>query len=187
MVVTIPNILTMLRMALIPVFASFLYYGYAEGSLAVFLIAGISDVIDGFWARRFGQESTLGTIIDPIADKMLMTTAFILLTMPNVMGPVQHLPIPFWVTATVIGRDVLIITSAAAINFMTGFRGFRPSLLGKASTLVQVVAILLILFSAVTHYTAYLPATYVIVVAFAVASGIHYIFQVAGLMKESEE
>lgn len=186
-VLTIPNLLTVLRMALIPIFASLLYYGYARGSLAVFLIAAFSDAVDGFWARRFKQESTLGTIIDPIADKMLMTTAFILLTIPNGMDPVRHLPIPFWVTATVIGRDVLIITSAAAINFMTGFRGFRPSLLGKMSTLVQVAAILLILYAFASGITFFLPTTYVVVVFFAVASGIHYIFQVAQLMKEDSK
>ena len=108
-------------------FASLLFYGYAGLALAVFIVAGVSDGVDGFVARRFNQQTELGTIIDPIADKLLMTSAFILLTMPNVMQPARHLPIPFWVTAAVIGRDVLIVTVAAAINIMTGFRGFKPS------------------------------------------------------------
>jgi cardiolipin synthase len=128
----------------------------------------------------------LGTIIDPIADKLLMTTAFIILTMPNVMQPVRHLPVPFWVTAAVIGRDILIITVAGAINVMTGFRGFKPSWLGKLSTLVQVIAVTLILFSAVTGISIYLPTTYAFVVLLAFVSGAHYIFQVAKLMKEEE-
>ena len=148
-ILTIPNLLTFLRMALIPVFASLLYYGYSHWALFVFVAAGVSDGIDGFIARRFNQESELGTIIDPIADKLLMTTAFIILTMPNVLQPVRHLPVPFWVTAAVIGRDVLIITVAGAINIMTGFRGFRPSWLGKLSTLVQVIAVGMILLAAV--------------------------------------
>src|SRR5688572_19447530 len=130
-VLTVPNLLTFLRMALIPVFASLLFYGYSGWALIVFVIAVVSDGIDGFVARRFRQETELGTIIDPIADKLLMTTAFIVLTMPNVLQPARHLPVPFWVTAAVIGRDVLIITVAAAINIMTGFRGFKPSWLGK--------------------------------------------------------
>src|SRR6476660_5139446 len=109
-ILTIPNILTFMRMGLIPVFVSLVYYGYSKSALAVFLIAGISDGIDGFLARKFKQESELGTIIDPIADKLLMTAAFIILTLPNVLPPTRHLPIPFWVTASVIGRDVLIIT-----------------------------------------------------------------------------
>lgn len=183
-ILTVPNLLTFMRMALIPVFASLLFYGFAGWALAVFLIAGISDGIDGFLARRFRQESELGTIMDPIADKLLMTTAFIVLTLPSVLQPVRHLPVPFWVTAAVIGRDVLILTVAAAINVMTGFRGFRPSWLGKLSTFVQVLAVTLILIAAVFGYSFYLPTTYFFVVLLAAASGIHYIFHVAKLMKE---
>lgn len=186
-ILTIPNLLTFMRMALIPVFASLLYYGYSAWALAVFIIAGLSDGIDGFIARRFNQESELGTIIDPIADKLLMTTAFVILTMPNVLQPARHLPVPFWVTAAVIGRDVLIITVAGAINIMTGFRGFKPSWLGKLSTLVQVIAVALILFAAVAGYSFYLPTVYTIVALAAFVSGVHYIFHVANLMKEEEK
>ena len=168
-ILTIPNLLTFMRMALIPVFASLLYYGYSTWALVVFVVAGVSDGIDGFLARRFNQESELGTIIDPIADKLLMTTAFVILTMPNVLPAVRHLPVPFWVTAAVIGRDVLIITVAGAINVMTGFRGFKPSWLGKLSTLVQVIAVGMILLAAVTGYGFYLPTTYFIVVLLAFA------------------
>ena len=95
-ILTVPNLLTFMRMALIPLFASLLYYGRSEWALAVFLVAGISDGVDGFLARRFKQESELGTIMDPIADKLLMTVAFIVLTLPNVLPPTRHLPIPFW-------------------------------------------------------------------------------------------
>jgi cardiolipin synthase (CMP-forming) len=183
-ILTIPNILTFMRMGLIPVFVSLVYYGYRELALAVFLVAGISDGIDGFLARKFNQESELGTIIDPIADKLLMTVAFIMLTLPNVLPPTRHLPIPFWVTASVIGRDVLIIAVAAAINIITGFRGFKPSFWGKASTFVQVIGITLVMVAAVTGYTIFLPTTYFIIALFVVISGVHYIFQVASLMKD---
>lgn len=186
-ILTLPNLLTFLRMALIPVFASLLFYGYAGWALFVFVVAGASDGADGFLARKFDQQSELGTIIDPIADKLLMTVAFIVLTMPNVMQPTPHLPVPFWVTAAVIGRDVLIVTVAGAINIMTGFRGFKPSWLGKASTFVQVVAVSLILLAAVTGYSFHLPTTYFIVVLLAFASGFHYIFHVAALMRSEEE
>ena len=185
-ILTIPNLLTFLRMALIPVFASLVFYGYDKWALTVFSIAGISDGIDGFLARRFKQESELGTIIDPIADKLLMTTAFIILALPNVLPSVRHLPVPFWVTATVIGRDILILAVAGAISIMTGFRGFRPSWLGKLSTLVQVIAVGLILLSAVTGYVFFLPTVYLTVVLLAFISGIHYVFQVARLMREDE-
>lgn len=187
-VVTIPNLLTFMRMALIPVFASLLFYGYSSWALVVFVIAGFSDGVDGFVARRFGQESELGTIIDPIADKLLMTTAFIILTLPDIFPQVESdlLPVPFWVTSAVIGRDVLIVTVAGAINIMTGFSGFKPSWLGKLSTTVQVLAVTLILISAVFGYYFYLPTVYAIVVILAAASGFHYIFFVAVLMKAEE-
>ena len=186
-ILTIPNILTFMRMGLIPVFVSLVYYGYSTWALAVFLIAGISDGIDGFLARKFKQESELGTIIDPIADKLLMTVAFIILTLPNVLPPTRHLPIPFWVTASVIGRDVLIITIAGAINIITGFRGFKPSFWGKVSTLVQVIGISLVMLAAVSGYSIFLPTTYFIIVLLVVISGVHYVFQVASLMKNEEQ
>ena len=187
-IITIPNLLTFLRMALIPVFATLLFYGLIGWALFVFFIAGLSDGVDGFVARRFNQESELGTILDPIADKLLMTTAFIILTLPNIFPPTRHLPVPFWVTAAVIGRDVLIIAAVGAINVMTGFRGFKPSWLGKLSTLVQVLAIGLILIAAVFPglRSFYLPTVYTTVFALALFSGIHYIFHVARLMNKQE-
>ena len=187
-IITVANLLTFLRMALIPVFATLLVYHREGWALAVFTVAGVSDGIDGFIARRMKQESELGTIIDPVADKLLMTTAFVMLTLPGVLESKPHLPVPFWVTATVIGRDVLIVAVAGAINMMTGFRGFKPSWLGKASTFVQVVGVMLILIAAVfpTNSGLFLPTTYVVVAGFAVFSGIHYIFHVARLMRETE-
>jgi cardiolipin synthase (CMP-forming) len=187
-VFTVANLLTFLRMGLIPVFATLLAYGREAEALIVFMIAGVSDGIDGFVARRFDQESELGTILDPIADKLLMITAFVMLTIPGVLEPGRHLPVPFWVTAAVIGRDVLIITVAVSIMIMTGFRDFKPSWLGKASTFVQVGAVMLILIAAVFPALNgfYLPTVYTTVTAFAVISGIHYIFFVARLMREAE-
>jgi len=187
-IITIPNLLTFLRMALIPVFAILLFYGHSAWALFVFFFAGLSDGVDGFIARRFNQQSELGTILDPIADKLLMTTAFIIMTLPNIFQPTRHLPVPFWVTAAVIGRDVLIITVAAAIFIITDFRGFKPSWLGKASTVVQIFAVGLILIAAVFPQlqSFYLPTVYTTVFAFAFFSGVHYIFYVAKLMKAAE-
>jgi len=187
-ILTVPNILTFVRMGLIPVFATLLVYGREGAALVIFTIAGISDGIDGFIARRMGQESELGTIIDPIADKLLMITAFVMMTIPGVLEPGRHLPVPFWVTAAVIGRDILIIAVAGAINVMTGFRGFRPSWLGKANTFVQVIAVMMILVAAVfpSLQGFYLPTVYTTVALFAVLSGVHYVFFVARLMREAE-
>lgn len=191
-IITIPNLITFLRMALIPAFAILLFYGHSTWALIVFIFAGASDGIDGFIARRYNQQSELGTILDPIADKLLMTTAFIILTLPNVFAPTRHLPVPFWVTVSVIGRDVLIIAVAVSIFIITDFRGFRPSWLGKASTVVQIFAVVLILLAAIfpALQSFYLPTVYTTTVAFAVFSGVHYVFHVAKLMnneKSSQE
>lgn len=185
---TVANILTFLRMGLIPVFATMLVYHREGWALLFFTIAGVSDGIDGFLARRLKQESELGTIIDPIADKLLLTTAFVMLTIPGMISPGRHLPVPFWVTACVIGRDIAIVAVAGAINMMTGFRGFRPSWLGKASTFVQVTAVILILLAAANPqwHGQFLPTVYYFVAAFAVFSGIHYIYWVAKLMREAD-
>ncbi|MDQ2747173.1 MAG: hypothetical protein M3T96_07945, partial [Acidobacteriota bacterium] len=100
----------------------------------------------------------------------------------------KHFPVAFWVSAAVIGRDVLIIAVALAIFIMTDFRGFKPSNLGKASTVVQISAIAIILFAAVfpTFSGYYLPTVYFTVALLAVLSGLHYIYFVAKLMKEED-
>jgi cardiolipin synthase len=187
-ILTVPNMLTVFRMVLIPVFVTMLFYQRFVVALAVFVCAGLTDGLDGLLARRFDQRSQLGTVLDPIADKLMMVTAFIVLSMRSIFPPPvpSHLPVPFWVTITVISRDVFIIVGAAAINIMTGFRGFRPSWLGKVNTTVQIVAIGAIMFAAsVPYYTGYyLPTVYVTVFSLAVLSGLHYIFFASKLLNE---
>ncbi len=187
-IITIPNLLTFLRMALIPVFATLLYYKHFDIALLTFFIAGVSDGLDGYIARRFNQESTLGRILDPIADKLLMTVSYIGLALPFVVTGVRHLPIPFWVVASVIGRDILIVAVAAAIAVMTKFRGFKPSLLGKISTVIQLNAIgLILIIINFPDISVILPTIYVVVAFFSVLSGVHYIYWVAKLMNEAEK
>jgi cardiolipin synthase len=150
--------LTVFRMVLIPVFVTLLFYQRFLWALGIFVTAGLTDGLDGLLARRFAQQSQLGTILDPIADKLMLVTAFIVLSMRSVFPqPLPgHLPIPFWVTIAVISRDVFIIVGAAAINMMTGFKGFRPSWLGKLNTTVQIGGIAAIMFAAsVPYYTGY--------------------------------
>jgi cardiolipin synthase len=187
-IVTVPNLLTVFRMVLIPVFVSLLFYQRFVLALVVFIGAGITDGLDGLLARRFNQKSQLGTILDPIADKLMLVTSFIVLSMkavfPQPLPP--HLPVPFWVTVAVISRDVFILVGAAAINIVTGFRGFRPSWLGKVNTTVQIVAIALIMVAASIPYGTgyYLPTVYTTVFALAVLSGGHYVFFVSKLLNE---
>src|SRR4026207_1215561 len=138
-IVTVPNLLTVFRMVLIPVFVSLCFYRRFVLALAVLVLAGVTDGLDGLLARRFDQKSQLGTILDPIADKLMLVTAFVVLSMRAVFPqPLpSHLPVPFWVTVAVISRDVFILVGAAAINIVTGFRRFRPSMLGKNNTTLQ--------------------------------------------------
>jgi len=188
---TIPNLLTIFRMVLIPLFVTLLFYQRFLWALGAFVIAGITDGLDGLLARRFAQQSQLGTILDPIADKLMLVTAFIVLSMRSVFPqPLpSHLPVPFWVTVAVISRDVFIVVGAAAINIMTGFRGFRPSWLGKLNTTVQIAAIAVIMFAAsVPKYTGYyLPTVYAAVFGMAVLSGLHYIFFASKLLNEDRK
>ncbi|HEX8653423.1 MAG TPA: CDP-alcohol phosphatidyltransferase family protein [Pyrinomonadaceae bacterium] len=186
-IITLPNLLTMFRMVLIPVFVSFLFYQKFGWALAVFMVAGVTDGLDGLLARRFDQKSQLGTILDPIADKLLLVTSFIVLSMPSLSPqPVpRHFPVPFWVTAAVISRDIFIIVGAAAINIVTGFKGFRPSWLGKLNTAIQILAIAAILVAAsIPRVSGYLPTVYTTVFAFAIFSGIHYVYFASRLLNE---
>lgn len=175
-------------MVLIPVFVSLLFYQRFILALTIFILAGVTDGLDGLLARRFDQKSQLGTILDPIADKLMLVTAFVVLSMRSVFPqPLpSHLPVPFWVTVAVISRDVFILVGAAAINVVTGFRGFRPSMLGKINTTVQIVAIGVIMFAASVPYGTgwYLPTIYATVFGFAVLSGAHYVFFVSKLVNE---
>jgi cardiolipin synthase (CMP-forming) len=194
-VITLPNVLTVIRMALIPVFVGALYYQRFGWALVVFMAAGATDGLDGLIARRLNQYSQLGQILDPIADKLLLVTSFITLSMPSIMAASalvqphpRHLPVPFWVTAAVISRDVFIIVGAATINVVTGFRGFRPSGLGKANTVVQIMAIVLVLIAAsFPPLRGYLPTVYTTVFAFALISGAHYVFWVSKLLNEDRQ
>src|SRR3954454_5304448 len=110
-IITVPNLLTVFRMVLIPVFVSLLFYQRFLLALGIFVIAGVTDGLDGLLARRFNQKSQLGTILDPIADKLLLVTAYIVLSLPQISpNPIpRHFPVPFWVTAAVISRDLFIV------------------------------------------------------------------------------
>lgn len=190
-VATVPNLLTMFRMVLIPVFVALLFYQKFGWALFVFVLAGVTDGLDGLLARRFHQSSQLGQILDPIADKLLLVTSFVVLSMKEI-GPVpppRHFPVPFWVTIAVISRDVFILIGAAAINIVTGFRKFRPSLLGKISTVVQIVAIVAILISLIVPGGSgyYLPTVYTTVFALAIFSGVHYVFFASRLLNENRK
>ena len=158
---TAANQLTILRMLLIPAFVILLLYGYRGWALIVFLTAGITDMLDGLIARRAGQKTDLGAWLDPMADKLLLVTMFIVLTLPGI-GSANQLPL--WFTILVISRDVAIVATAAVINLAVGPRTFRPSIFGKIATAIYIVT------GVVTLYFNYLGEKSPLVTVFIYAS-----------------
>ena len=170
--VTIPNLLSLLRMGLTPLFLVAVVSGRPLEALLVFALAGVTDGIDGFIARRFGQQSRLGAYLDPAADKLLLTSAYVVLAIPGLHAGAL---IPAWVTVLVIARDVIIVVVILTLALALDMSGFEPSLLSKVNTTVQVVTALLVLASAI--WTPLVPiAEWAIwvVAATTLASGVDY-------------
>jgi cardiolipin synthase (CMP-forming) len=140
---TLANQLTLLRIMLIPAFVLLVLYGHLGAALLTFLIAGITDALDGLIARLAGQGTSLGAWLDPMADKLLLVSTFIVLTLPTV-PLVNHLPL--WLTVIVISRDVAIIGVVAIVNLAVGPRTFRPSLLGKATTAAFILTSVVVMY-----------------------------------------
>ena len=142
-ILTVANQLTFLRILAVPAFVLLLLYGYLGWALVVFLGAGATDALDGLIARRANQRTSLGAWLDPMADKLLVVTTFITLTLPGV-NVTNH--IPLWLTVLLISRDIVIVSVVAVVNLAIGPRTFRPSLLGKAATATYLVVSLVFLF-----------------------------------------
>lgn len=140
---TIANQLTILRIMLVPVFVLLVVYGYLGWALVVFLIAGTTDALDGLIARRAGQRTTLGAWLDPMADKLLLVTTFVVLTLPGV-PLTNHLPL--WLTVFVISRDVVIVGVVAIVTLVAGPRTFKPSLLGKLATATFIMTSVVVMY-----------------------------------------
>ena len=179
---TVANILTILRLILIPVFVTALFYRRFGWALSIFLAAAITDGLDGLVARNFNQKTQLGAILDPMADKLLLVTAFVVLSLP---GFTITSPLPFWLTVAVISRDVFIVLGALVINISTGFSKFRPSGPGKINTIVQIAQIIIFLGANAWGFDeVYLHPFYYATLGMAVFSGLHYIIHVNRLMSE---
>lgn len=133
-----PNMITILRIILIPVFATAFLYDKHGLALGLFVVAAATDAIDGFWARISQQQTRLGSFLDPIADKFLMMTSFVLLGLRG--------EVPAWALVLVLSREVVIVGGWMIRNFLTRNSTVVPSLLGKATTCAQIVTIVLFLF-----------------------------------------
>jgi cardiolipin synthase (CMP-forming) len=181
---TTANQVTLLRMLLIPAFVLLIVYAHPGWALAVFVLAGITDGLDGLIARWADQRTSLGAFLDPMADKLLLVTTFIILTIPG-LGMVNQLPL--WLTILVISRDVVIVLTVAIVNMAVGHRTFRPSLFGKAATAIYIFTVVVIMFF---NYLGR-PSVWVTVVIYAslaitLISGFHYISHAARIINEPQ-
>ncbi len=163
-------------MVFVPCFVLLLIYGYPKSATVLFLIAGVTDGLDGLLARKFQQKTVLGSYLDPMADKILLTAAFVTLTIPSI-PLVLH--IPAWLTILTISRDILIAVSALIINLQTHHSHFPPSFLGKCTTAVQLMTVGVCMLA--NFYedlaVAIFPLVMYITLAFTLASGLHYFYR----------
>jgi cardiolipin synthase len=183
--VTVPNALTLLRMAIVPLFVIALLEGEPRRALILFCVAGVTDALDGFLARHFGQQSVLGMYLDPAADKLLLVTAFVMLAVP---GLHPGLVIPLWVTVLVFARDLLIVVTSGILHVALKVPTFPPSALSKVNTAAQIVAVVMVMVSGFAN-GALGPATGAVYVAAAltVASGVDYALRMNRIAARAEK
>jgi cardiolipin synthase len=180
---TAANQLTILRMLLVPAFVIQLVYGYRGWALLTFLAAGLTDLLDGLIARLTRQKTTLGAWLDPMADKMLLVTMFVMLTLPD-LGYANRLPV--WFTVLVISRDVAIVATVAVVNLAVGPRTFRPSIWGKLATGTFVVTGLITLYFNYREKASPLVTVFIYLsLAITLISAFHYLLQVIKLGREA--
>jgi cardiolipin synthase len=165
----LPNWLTILRILLIPVFVSLLVYRRAGLALVVFCLASLTDLLDGYIARSQGRQTRLGAFLDPMADKLLLTSGFVTLTWLKV--------IPFWITAVVVSRDVVLSIGVLVIHVAGGTVHPAPTWIGKLSTVFQMATVLAamasVYFQLVPAFVTKLLAW--VTAGFTVTSGLQYL------------
>jgi cardiolipin synthase len=182
MSLTIPNLLSLLRLGLVPFLVIAILDGQPLKALVIFVLAAITDGLDGYIARNYGQASVLGTFLDPISDKVLMITSYAILAVP---GAGAGLVIPLWVTVLVIARDFIILLVALVLFLSLGIKSFPPILMGKITTVIQLVAIGLVLASRLEpRATVVAEVSVYLVAALTVISGLSYFYQVNRLVEE---
>ena len=173
------NQLTLLRVLLVPAFVILVVYAHFGWALIVFATAGLTDALDGVLARRSGQKTTLGAWLDPMADKLLLVTTFIVLTMPG-LNLANRLPI--WLTILIITRDVLIVSVVAVVNLAVGPRTFRPSIFGKLATATYIVtAGVALLYNYLGYASAVVDVFVFASLAITLVSGLHYVWRATRL------
>ena len=183
-VLTPANQLTLFRVLLIPAFVILVLYGYLGWALVVFSLAGVTDALDGLIARHWSARTSIGAWLDPVADKLLLVTTFVVLTLPG-LNLVNRLPV--WLTVLIISRDVVIVLTVAIINLAIGRRMFRPTLLGKLATLIYICTCVFVMYfnylgrpSLIVQVSIYASC------AITLISGFHYIVYATRVINQSQ-
>jgi cardiolipin synthase len=170
---TVPNQLTLLRLGFLPIFLSLISYERYQWALLVLVVAGLTDLFDGWLARRLNQRSSLGAYLDPIADKLLLSSSFVILAYKHALA--------WWLTIIVLSRDILILVVAIVIILISGYRPFPPSIFGKLTTFFEItlvfVTVLVLAYPQTNLGFVIRPLIYV-AAAFAIFSAFHYSFAV---------
>lgn len=176
----LPNLITLARLALAPAFVLLLNDRDYSLALAVFVIAGVSDGLDGFIAKRFHYESRFGAILDPVADKVLLVSAYVMLTV------LHHLPL--WLVIVVVFRDLLIVGGYVAYTSLYGPVHMRPSWISKLNTFLQIALVVIVLFEQAigASYPRVIASFVYAVLITTAASGGHYLWA-WGIMKDIEQ
>ena len=168
-ILTVPNQLTFLRLAFLPFFIIAIKYEHYVVALAILVLAGLTDGLDGLVARGMNQKTPLGAYLDPIADKLLLSSSYLALALKG--------RIAWWLAIMVLGRDILLLIACAVILLTIGYRPFPPSIWGKATTFFEIGLIVLVLVLAVWNEQSLSILREVcgyFVAALVVISGLHY-------------
>ncbi len=169
MVGNVPNILTLTRILLLPFFAATLMYGEYHYALLIFIVASITDILDGFIARITKQMTYFGSILDPVADKFFLITSFVMMSTYNLL--------PKWLTIIVISKDLIVVTGCIILYFVTSNLKVEPSFLGKAASACQFILIGLVLLALNINDGFSVPfPVFVIVAALTSLAGIQYVY-----------
>jgi cardiolipin synthase (CMP-forming) len=166
----LPNSLTVLRIILIPFFVGFLIYGHYGSALLALIVAGITDILDGVIARMANQRTKLGAYLDPLADKLLLTSAFVTLA-------ILHL-VPIWVAIVVLSRDLIIVAGTLLLYVTETPLEVVPTVLGKGATLTQLLYLALALvFVYLQRDRALLIPLLAVMLVLTVVSGLQYVYR----------
>ena len=168
-ILTVPNQLTFLRLAFLPVFIITIHYERYGWAMAILIIAGFTDALDGWLARGLNQKTPLGAYLDPIADKLLVSSSYLVLALHN--------KIQWWLAILVLGRDVSLLVASAVVLITVGYISLPPSIYGKATTFFELLLIFLVLLLAIRNNHALEVVQEVCkycVAVFVCISGLHY-------------